>query len=72
MTFASSLRKILCVSPDNTPLRVVTGSIVDDNNCRRNSQMAERNRRLSNKTNVSREAEKDRKQFTPKNIWSIG
>lgn len=54
-----------------TPLRVVTGSIVDDN-CRRNSQITERNRRLSNKTNVLREVENDRKQFTPNNTWSIG
>lgn len=54
-----------------TPLRVVTDSIVDDN-CRRNSQITERNRRLSNKTNVLREVENDRKQFTPNNTWSIG
>lgn len=57
MTFASSLRKILCVSPDNTPLRVVTGSIVDDNNCRRNSQMTERNKTFKQNQCVKRSRE---------------
>lgn len=33
---------MLRVSPDNSPLRVVPGSVVDNNNWRRTSQMTER------------------------------
>lgn len=66
MIYVSSLRKILCVSYDNTLLRVDTGRVVDDNNCRHNRQMTDRNRddRDTNKSEV----ENDRKWLSANNV----